>query len=87
MMSVTTQKKQTPGTAERARGHDTFIIESVDSIDTCTLVIATKNEKVFGVFNLVGEEKTYRFKRLFPPIHVIAEEEVVCLGRESTVLE
>jgi len=69
------------------REHHTFIIESVDSIDTCTFMVATKNEKVLRVFNLVSEEKTYRFKRLFAPIHIIAQEQIICLGREAAVLK
>jgi hypothetical protein len=32
-----------------------FIIKTVDAVDTCTFMISSKNEKVFGVFKLVSK--------------------------------
>jgi len=39
----------------------TFVIKAVDPIDTCTLVISTKNEEVFRIFDFVGKEQTDGF--------------------------
>jgi hypothetical protein len=50
-------------------------------------VVTTEQEEVFRVFDLVGQEKTDRFKRLLSAIDVIPQKEVVGLGRETTVLE
>lgn len=65
----------------------TFIIETVDSVYTCTLVVAPEDEEVFGVLDLVGEEKTDSLERLFPPIDIVAKEKIVCFWWEATILE
>ena len=40
---------------EKVRLH-TFVVKPVYSVDTSTFVVSTKDKKVFGVFDLVGEE-------------------------------
>jgi hypothetical protein len=50
-------------------------------------VIATQDEEVFRVFNLVGKEETNCFKGLFSPVHVVAEEQVVGFWWEATVFK
>jgi hypothetical protein len=65
----------------------TFIIEAIDSVYTCTLVVAPENEKVFGVFDLVGEEETDSLERLLPPIDIVTKEKVVCFWWEPAILE
>lgn len=40
-------------------------------------MIASQDEKVFGVFDLVCEEKANGLERLFAPINVVAKEKVV----------
>jgi hypothetical protein len=65
----------------------TFIIEAIDSVYTCTLVVAPENEKVFRVLDLVGKEETDSLERLLPPIDVVAEEKIVCFWREPAILE
>jgi hypothetical protein len=50
-------------------------------------MIAPQNEKVFWVFYLVCEEKANCFKGLLPSVHIIAEEEVICLWWESAILK
>lgn len=37
----------------------TLIVESVNSIDARTLVVATEQEKVLWILDLICEEKTY----------------------------
>lgn len=50
-------------------------------------MVAAKNEEIFRVFDLVGQQKADCLKRLLSTINVVAEEEIVCFGWESTVLE
>lgn len=64
-----------------------LVIEAVDAVDGRALVVAAENEEVFGVLDLVGEEKADGLKGLLATVDVVAEEEVVGLGREATVLE
>ena len=64
-----------------------LVIKPVDSIDRSTLVVTTENEKVLRVLDLVCQKKTDRFQRLFASVDVIPKEQVIRLGRESSVLE
>lgn len=50
-------------------------------------MVSAENEKVLGVFNLVGEEKADGFEGLFAPIDIVTQEEVVGLWREATVFK
>ncbi len=50
----------------------TFVVESVDSVDAGAFVVAAEKEEVFGVLDLVGEQQTDRFQRLFTAVDVIA---------------
>jgi hypothetical protein len=76
-------KKHRDWTFERP----TFIIKAIYPVDTSTFMIAPQNEKVFWVFYLVCEEKANCFQGLLPSVHIIAEEEVICLWWESTILK
>ena len=44
----------------------TFVVEAVDAVDGRALVVATKEEKVLRVFDLVGEQQADGFEALFP---------------------
>jgi hypothetical protein len=50
-------------------------------------VVAAKQEEIFRIFDFVGEQEADGLQRLLTTIHIIAEEQVVRLGREATVLE
>jgi len=50
-------------------------------------MVASQHEEVLGVFDLVGQKQTNGFKRLLAPVHVVTEEQVVTLGRETTILK
>jgi hypothetical protein len=50
-------------------------------------VITTQDEKVLGIFYLVGQEQTDCFERLLAPIHVVTQEEVVGLWGEATIFK
>ena len=64
-----------------------LIVETVDSVNRSTLVVATKDEEVFGVFDLVCEEKADSLQRLLATVDVVAKEEVVGLRGETAVFE
>jgi len=64
-----------------------FVIKSVNSVYGGAFVIASEEEKVFRVLDLVGEKQTDRLKRLLPSVDVVAKEKVIRLGRKSSVFK
>ncbi len=50
-------------------------------------MVSAEDKKIFGVFDLVGEEETYGLEGLFAAVDVVAEEEVVGLWGEAAVFE
>ena len=69
------------------RSQLTFVVEAVDAVYTRALVVSPQNEEVFGVFDLVSEEKANRLERLLATVDVVTEEEVVGFWRKAAVLE
>lgn len=65
----------------------TLIVETVDAVDGSTLVVAPEQEEVLWVFDLVGQQKADGFQGLFPSVHVVTQEQVVCLWRETPILK
>jgi hypothetical protein len=65
----------------------TLVVEAVDTVDGGALVVTTEDEEVFGVLDLVGEEKADGLKGLLASVDVIAEEEVVGFWWETAILE
>jgi hypothetical protein len=64
-----------------------LIVETIDTVDGGALVVASQDEEVLGVLDLVGQEEADGFEGLLSTVDVVTEEEVVGLGREATVLE
>lgn len=64
-----------------------LVVETIDTVDGGTLVIATEDEEVLGVLDLVGEQQADGLQGLLASVDIITEEEVVGLGGESTVLK
>ena len=64
-----------------------FIVEAVDAVDRAALVVASEEEEVLRVLDLVGEHEADDFEVLLAAIDVVAEEEVVGFGREAADLE
>lgn len=50
-------------------------------------MVATKDEEVFGILDLVREQEANGLEGLLATIDVVAKEEVVGLGREAAILE
>lgn len=65
----------------------TLIIKAIDAIDGGTLVIPSQQEEVLGVFDLVRQQQTDGFQRLFAAVHVVAQEQVVALRWVSSILK
>lgn len=64
-----------------------LVVEAVDPVYARALVVASQQEKVLWIFDFVGEQQTNGLQRLLAPVHVVAQEQVVGLWRESSVLE
>lgn len=64
-----------------------LIVETVDTVDGGTLVVATEDEEVLWVLDLVGEEEADGLERLLSAVDVVTKEEVVGFWWESSVLE
>jgi hypothetical protein len=64
-----------------------LIVEAVYPIDGGTLVVATQQEEVLRVLNLVGEQKANCLQGLLATVNVIPQEEIVALWGEAPVLK
>mmetsp|Transcript_1685 Transcript_1685/g.4987 ORF Transcript_1685/g.4987 Transcript_1685/m.4987 type:complete len:273 (+) Transcript_1685:109-927(+) len=64
-----------------------FVEEAVHLRDLTALVVATEEGDALLIADLVEEHQSDRLHAVVAPIHVVAEEEVVALGRESSILE
>jgi hypothetical protein len=64
-----------------------FVVETIDSVDGGALVIPPKDEEVLWVLDLVGKEQADRLQGLLSSIDVVSQEEIVCFGREPSVLK
>lgn len=50
-------------------------------------MVAPEQEKVLWVFDLVGQQKADGFQGLFPSVHVVSQEKVIGLRRETAILK
>lgn len=50
-------------------------------------MVATQNEEVLGVLDLVGQEKADGLERLLATVDVVTKEQVVCLWGKAAVFE
>ena len=64
-----------------------FVIEAINPVDRCAFVVATQNEEVFRVLDLVGEKEADCLQRLLASVDIVAEEEVVGFRWEATIFE
>ncbi len=52
----------------------TFVVKSVDAVDAGTLVVASKQEEVLRVLDLISEQQADGLERLLSPVDVVAQE-------------
>lgn len=64
-----------------------LVVESIDTVDRSALVVATQNEEVLGILDLVGEQEADGLERLLATVDIITEEQVVGLRGETAVFE
>jgi hypothetical protein len=64
-----------------------LVIKAINAVDLPALVISTQQEKVLFVLQLVGKQQNNRLEALFAAVNVITKEEIVCIGRESSIFE
>lgn len=64
-----------------------LVVEAIYPVYAGALVIAAQQEKVFRVLDLVRQQQAYRLQGLLPPVDVVAQKQVVRLGREAAVFE
>ena len=64
-----------------------LVVEAVDAVDASALVVASQQEEVLRVLDLVRQQQRDRLQRLLASVDVIPQEEVVGLRRETPVLE
>lgn len=67
--------------------HDTFIVKSIDSVDTGTFMVAAEDEKVLWVLDLVGEQEGDGLEGLPATVNIVAEEEVVGVWGEAAIFK
>jgi len=65
----------------------TLVVEAVDAVDGGTLVVASQQEEVLGVFDLVRQQQADGLQRLLPSVHVVSQEQVVGFGGEAAILK
>lgn len=65
----------------------TLIIEPVDAVDGSAFVVTPEQEEVLRIFDLVSQKKTDGFQGLFPSVHIVTKEQVICLWREAAILK
>mmetsp|Transcript_8268 Transcript_8268/g.12235 ORF Transcript_8268/g.12235 Transcript_8268/m.12235 type:complete len:86 (-) Transcript_8268:355-612(-) len=51
-----------------------LIVESVDTINSCTLMVPPKDEKVFGVFDFIRKQEADDLERLLSTINVVTQK-------------
>lgn len=64
-----------------------LVIEAVNTVNGSALVVSTQDEEVFGVFDLVCQQKADGLEGLLATVHVVTKEQVVCFRGEATVFE
>ena len=65
----------------------TFVVEAINTVNTGALVVAPQHEEILGVLDFVCQHEADGLDGLFPPVNVVAQEEVVCVPREPCVFE
>lgn len=50
-------------------------------------MVAPQEEEVFREFNFVAKQEAYAFYGLFSTINVVAQEQVIGVGRVAPILE
>lgn len=64
-----------------------LVVEAVNAVNGGALVVATQQEEVLRILDLVSQQQTDALQGLFAAVHVVAQKQIVTLRREAAVLE
>ena len=64
-----------------------LVIESVNTVDTSTFMVAAEKKEILRILDLVSEKETNDFQRLLSTINVVSQEKVVGLRRGGVIVE
>jgi hypothetical protein len=64
-----------------------FIVKSVNTSDIGAFMIASQEEEVLGILDLVAHEKQYGLKRMLSSINIIPQKKEVGAWREAAHLK
>jgi len=64
-----------------------LVLEALDAVDGGALVVAAEGEEVFGLLALVGHHDRDGLQRLLAAVHLVAQEQLVCVWREAALFE
>jgi hypothetical protein len=65
----------------------TFIVKSIYTINTGTLMVSSEQEEVLRVFDFISKHQAYCFKALFSTIHIISQKKIVSIGGKSSIFK
>jgi hypothetical protein len=64
-----------------------LVIEAVNAVDRRAFMIATENEEVLRILDLVGKQQADCLKRLLPSVNIVAKKQIVGFWWEAAILE
>ena len=64
-----------------------FVVEAINAIDFATFMVASQEEEVLFVLDLVCEEQDDALKRILASVHIVAQEKIIGRRREPTILK
>ena len=64
-----------------------LIVETINTIDLCTLVVTSEQEEVLWIFDFVAKEQGHSLNRLLASIDIVSKEQIVGLWWETAVFE
>ena len=67
--------------------HLALVVESIQLVDSRTLVVSSQQEEILWVLDFVGEQQTYHFYLLSASVDVVSEKEVIGFRRKASVVE
>ena len=64
-----------------------FVVKTVDSVNTRTLMISSGHKKVLGELYLIRQKQTHRLQALLSSVDIVSQKQIVRLRRVPAVLE
>ena len=59
------------GESECCAKKQTFVVKSINSVDGSAFVVVSKNEKVFGKFNLISKQQADGLQALATTVYIV----------------